>query len=87
MLLLSRVCAEFHDRAGQVLFRVTPQTRLTFQEAPESIRQDPLFDMLLHEHSIEVAEDTSRKKQLENEPEAPKEEPPVPAKKAAVKKE
>ena len=85
MLLLSRVCAEFHDRAGQVLFRVTPQTRLTFQEAPESIRQDPLFDMLLHEHSIEVAEDTSRKKQLENDPETLPETPP--AKKPAAKKE
>ena len=87
MLLLSRVCAEFHDPAGTVLFRVTPQTRLTFQEAPESIRQDPLFDMLLHEHSIEVAEDTARKKQLENDPVTPQEESPVPAKKPAAKKE
>lgn len=70
MLLLSRVCAEFHDRTGATLFTVTPRMRLTFQEAPESIRQDPLFTMLLSDHSIEVADDTARKKQLENNPEA-----------------
>ena len=69
MLLLSRVCAEFRDRAGAVLFTVTPQMRLTFQEAPESICQDPLFDMLLRDHSIEVAEEPARRKQLENDPE------------------
>lgn len=100
MLLLSRVCAEFHDREGNKLFSVTPLTRLTFQEAPESIRQDPLFEMLLHDHSIEVAEDTSRRKQFENDPiendpskndpekaEAPKPESAAPAKKPAAKKE
>ena len=88
MLLLSRVCAEFRDKAGTVIFSVTPQTRLTFQEAPEEIRADPLFNMLLHDRSIEVAEDNIRKKQLENDPEAeaPKADP-APAKKPAVKKE
>ena len=73
MLLLSRVCAEFLDRNGVVLFAVTPETRLTFQEAPESIRQDPLFGMLLNDHSIEVTEDKNKKKALENDP-----LPPVP---------
>ena len=90
MLLLSRVCAEFHDKSGAVLFAVTPQTRLTFQEAPESIRQDPLFEMLLHDHSIEVAEDTGRRKQLENDPEAAEVPQPdgssAPSKKTAVRK-
>ena len=81
MLLLSRVCAEFHDKSGAVLFTVTPRMRLTFQEAPESIRQDPLFTMLLNDHSIEVADNTARKKQLENNPEFPPEpaEPAAPA--------
>ena len=40
--------------------------------------------MLLHEHSIEVAEDTSRKKQLENDPGSLPET--TPAKKPAAKK-
>lgn len=76
MLLLSRVCAEFRDRTGAVLFAVTPETRLTFQEAPESIRQDPLFGMLLSDHSIEVTEDKNKKKALENDPAAPLPEAP-----------
>ena len=68
MLLLSRVCAEFRDRSGAVVFTVTPPKRLVFQEAPEAIREDPLFGMLLHDRSIEVAEDNARRKQLENDP-------------------
>ena len=69
MLLLSRVCAEFHDRTGAAVFTVTPRTRLTFQEAPESIREDPLFQMLLEDRSIEVSDNGPRRKQLENDPE------------------
>ena len=86
MLLLSRVCAEFLDRNGAVLFAVTPETRLTFQEAPEAIRQDPLFRMLLGDHSIEVTEDKNKKKALENDPLTPVPETPErnePAEKAA----
>ena len=68
MLILSRVCAEFHDRTGAVVYRVTPQTRLTFQEAPESIRDDPLFGLLLQERSIEAGVTPVRKKELEADP-------------------
>ena len=76
MLLLSRVCAEFRDASGVPLFRVTPRTRLTFQEAPEAIRQDPLFAMLLSDRSIEVTESGPRRKALENNP-GPAPEPVV----------
>ena len=68
MLILSRVCAEFHDRSGARIFSITPRTRLTFQEAPEAIREDPLFRMLLDDRSIEVSDNGPRKKQLENDP-------------------
>jgi len=68
MLILSRVCAEFRDRTGAVVYRVTPQTRLTFQEAPESIRDDPLFTLLLQERSIEAGVTPVRKKELEADP-------------------
>ena len=73
MLILSRVCAEFHDASGAVLFTVTPETRLTFQEAPEAIRQDPLFNLLRNDHSIEVSDDGPRKKLLEQDPLLPPE--------------
>ena len=77
MLILSRVCAEFHNKSGEPVFTVTPRTRLTFQEAPEAIREDPLFDMLLHDRSIEVTENGARRKQLENDPETPAAEAPA----------
>ena len=44
MLILSRVCAEFRDRSGAVIHRVTPETRLTFREAPEAIREDRFLE-------------------------------------------
>ena len=69
MLILSRVCADFRSPSGAVLFRITPSTRLTFQEAPESIREDPLFRMLLEDRSIEVSDNGPRQKELENDPE------------------
>jgi hypothetical protein len=82
MLILSRVCAEFHDASGAVLFTVTPETRLTFQEAPEAIRQDPLFNLLRNDHSIEVSDDGPRKKQLEQDPLLPPETEKEPASEA-----
>ena len=68
MLILSRVCAEFHDRNGIVLFSVTPADRNTFVEAPEAIREDPLFRMLVEDGSMEVAVTDRRKKELESDP-------------------
>ena len=68
MLILSRVCVDFRIPSGAVLFRITPSTRLTFQEAPEAIREDPLFSMLLDDGSIEVASSVVRKKALETDP-------------------
>ncbi len=69
MLILSRVCAEFHDKSGAKIFTVTPETRLTFQEAPDAIREDPLFALLRNDRSIEVTEDAPRKKAPEAEAE------------------
>ena len=68
MLVLSRVCADFRDASGAVLFRVTPSTRLTFQEAPEAIREDPLFRMLLDDGSLEVAASVVTRRNLEANP-------------------
>ena len=68
MLILSRVCADFHNRKGELVHRVTPAARLTFHEAPESIREDPLFQMLIRDGSLEAAVTPERQKQLEAEP-------------------
>ncbi len=68
MLILSRVCAEFHNPRGEVIFRVTPATRLTFLEAPEEIRSDLLYQMLVADGSLEAVESVDRKKRLEQDP-------------------
>ena len=68
MLILSRVCAEFRNGTGAVVFRVTPSTRLTFQEAPEEIREDPLFQLLLKDGSVEAVVSAESRKALEAEP-------------------
>ena len=67
MKIFSRVCAEFHDAKGNVLFAITPATRLSFVDAPESIKQDLLFDLLVREGSLEVTKE-GKNVALENEP-------------------
>lgn len=68
MLILSRVCAEFRDRSGTVVHRVTPETRLCFREAPESIREDPLFHLLIRDGSLEAVAGSAQQKQVEADP-------------------
>ena len=68
MLIISRVCAEFHDKKGTPLFNVTPAMRNLVTEAPESIRQDPLFDMLIQDGSLEAVTNIAQRQRLENDP-------------------
>jgi len=75
MLILSRVCAEFHDSTGAKIFSVTPETRLTFLPAPEAIREDPLFALLREDRLIEISDNGPLQRQLENDPEAKPQDP------------
>lgn len=68
MLIIPYVCAEFHDRAGTVIHRITPAMRGTIVEAPEAIRQDVLFSMLVKDGSIKTPETPAQKKTLEKDP-------------------
>ena len=68
MLIVSRVCAEFHDAEGNTLFSVHPHMKGQMIEAPESIRQDLLFQMLVNDGSLKAVEDATEKKSLENDP-------------------
>jgi len=70
MLLLAHVCAEFRDRNGNTIFRVTAKDlNHTFLEAPDAIREDPLFAMLANDGSIVFPpKDEKERKRLENEP-------------------
>ena len=68
MLILSRVCADFYDRRNTLLFRISPQDLGLFVDAPESIREDPLFRMLVDDGSIKFPEDAKSNRALENDP-------------------
>ena len=68
MLIIPYVCAEFRDKTGNVLYRITPAMRGVMQEAPDNIWQDTLFDMLVKDGSIRTPETAKQKKILENDP-------------------
>ena len=68
MLILSRVCAEFRDRKGAVIHRITPTMIGLFHDAPEAIRGDLLFNMLLTDGSIKTPEDARKDRDLEQDP-------------------
>ena len=68
MLIIPYVCAEFRDKTGNVLYRITPAMRGVMQEAPDNIWQDTLFDMLVKDGSIRTPETAKQKKVLENDP-------------------
>ncbi len=68
MLILSRVCADFHNQKGELIHRVSAANRMSFHEAPEAIKEDPLFQMLVNEGSLEASVTPAQKKQLEADP-------------------
>lgn len=68
MMILSRVCVDFRDRHGKIIFRVPPSDLLLLREAPDEIRSDPIFDLLVSEGSMEVVVSADRRKALENDP-------------------
>ena len=69
MNILPRVCAEFHDKSGAILYTIRSNQLLgVVYDVPEAIRQDPLFDMLVYDNSLEVIETKKDQKRVENDP-------------------
>ncbi len=68
MLILSRVCAEFHDRNGAVIHRITPAMLGLFHDAPDVLKGDRLFEMLVADGSIKRPEDAREDRNLEQDP-------------------
>ena len=69
MKILSRVCAEFKDKKGNVVYRIGPENRRVYLEnVPEAIKQDLLFGALVAEGSIDVIETAAEKKAAEQDP-------------------
>ena len=71
MKILSRVCAEFKDKKGNVIYRIGPADRLVYKDdAPDAIKDDLLFGALVAEGSIDVVETAAGKKAAEQDPTA-----------------
>jgi len=68
MTILSRVCAEFHDLQGNVICTITPANRFKPLEVPDAIARDPLFQLLVADHSLEAVVSAAQMKTLENDP-------------------
>ena len=69
MNILSRVCAEFRDRKGNVIHRIGRNDLLVYHEAPDAIQEDILFKMLVADGSIELPpEGKKEKRKLEDDP-------------------
>ena len=68
MLIMSRVCAEFHDRRGNIIYTIGPETMMTFQEVPEAIQEDPLFQLLVEDGSLEASLTPAQRRTLEQNP-------------------
>ena len=69
MRIISHVCADFYDSEGAVIFSVTPSNRNHYIPAPDAIRQDPLFALLVADGSIEAVVTDDRKRVREQDPE------------------
>ena len=70
MTIVPHVCAEFHDKTGAVIHTIRPADLQLISEAPDAIRQDPLFDLLVQDGTLQVPETKSELKKLENDPES-----------------
>ena len=67
MLIVPFVCAEFHDKTGAVLHTIRPADLKMICEVPDSITQDPLYDLLAADGSIRAPETREVRRQLEND--------------------
>ena len=68
MLIIPYVCADFRDKNGNPIFRITADMLRTMQDVPEAIKQDLLFDMLVQDGSIKTPETVAQRKLLEQDP-------------------
>ena len=68
MTILSHVCVDFYDKQQNLIFSVSPNLLNCILTAPDEIQQDPIFDMLLADHSLEAVRTIDQKKHLENDP-------------------
>ncbi len=64
-MMISYVCADFYNKKNERVFQVRPADIREFLYPPESIKEDPLYQMLLNDGSIAIANTEEEKKTLE----------------------
>ena len=68
MRIVSRVAAAFCRPDRSIIFEVRPTDILVILDAPEEIRSDPLFPLLVNEGSLQVITSVALQKELEADP-------------------
>ena len=68
MRIVSRVAAAFCRPDRSIIFEVRPADILVILDAPDEIRQDPLFTLMVNEGSLEVISGVDVQKKLEADP-------------------
>ncbi len=70
MLVVPYVCAEFHDKSGEVIHRIHAHELRTITEVPEAVQQDPLFALLVKDEMLKAPDSKLELMVLENDPDA-----------------
>ena len=70
MLVVPYVCAEFHDKSGNVIHRIHAHELRTITEVPEAVQQDPLFALLVKDELLKAPDSKLELMALENDPDA-----------------
>ena len=86
MLVVPYVCAEFHDKSGNVIHRIHAHELRTITEVPEAVQQDPLFALLVKDELLKAPDSKLDLLALENDPDAKLTKPEKPAKAAKTAK-
>ena len=86
MLVVPYVCAEFHDKSGEVIHRIHAHELRTITEVPEAVQQDPLFAVLVKDEMLKAPDSKLELMALENDPDAKLTKPEKPAKTAKTVK-
>ena len=86
MLVVPYVCAEFHDKSGNVIHRIHAHELRTITEVPETVQQDPLFALLVKDELLKAPDSKLDLLALENDPDAKLTKPEKPAKAAKTAK-
>ena len=70
MLVVPFVCAEFHDKSGNVIHTIRAHELRNITEVPDAIVQDPLYALMVKDGTLKAPENKLELKALENDPEA-----------------